>query len=63
MEYKIELPLVPTVIDSLRIFDTVRLSGTLLVARDQAHKRLTRMILAHEALPVDLACQLIYYMG
>jgi len=63
MEHKIELPLVPTVIESLRIFDTVRLSGLMLVARDQAHKRLTRMILARETLPVDIAGQLIYYMG
>ena len=63
MEYKVELPLDPEVIESLRIFDMVRLCGRLLVARDQAHKRLTQMIVEHEELPIDITNQLIYYMG
>lgn len=48
---------------ALRSGDQVRLSGTLLTARDAAHKRLTETLAAGEPLPVDLQDQVIYYVG
>ncbi|MFA6688312.1 MAG: FumA C-terminus/TtdB family hydratase beta subunit [Sphaerochaetaceae bacterium] len=47
----------------LHAFDLVTLDGTLLVARDQAHRRLVSMLDAGESLPVDLEGRMIYYMG
>ena len=39
------------------------LSGTIYTARDKAHERLAAMAGRKETLPVDLAGQVIYYMG
>lgn len=50
-------------IDSLTAGDAILLSGTLLVARDQAHRRIEEFVQRGEQLPFDLADQLIYYMG
>jgi fumarate hydratase subunit beta len=41
----------------------VRLDGRLLVARDQAHKRLAELLEAGRGLPFDPEGQIIYYMG
>jgi fumarate hydratase class I len=43
--------------------ETVLLSGHLLTGRDAAHLRLTKMLDAGEALPVDLRNRAIYYVG
>ena len=43
--------------------ETLLLNGKLLTGRDAAHKRLTDMIAAGEALPVDFTNRFIYYVG
>ncbi len=48
---------------SLRAGDSVRISGTILAARDAAHKRLVECLDRGEALPVDLHGQVVYYVG
>lgn len=60
---KIKLPLTDKDIRELRVGDEVLLSGTILVGRDQAHKRLCDLIDRGEELPVELDGAIIYYMG
>ncbi len=48
---------------SLRAGMAVRLSGTLLTARDAAHARLHQLLQASQALPVNLENQALYYVG
>ncbi len=60
---KINLPLDPETVAGLRAGDLLRLSGPLLTARDAAHKRLIEGLARGEAPPVDLAGQVIYYVG
>lgn len=43
--------------------DTLLLSGKLLTGRDAAHKRIQDMLAKGEALPVDFANRVIYYVG
>jgi fumarate hydratase subunit beta len=62
-EKRIELPLTDAVVEQLRAGDRVLLSGTLLVARDAAHKRLVELVERGEALPVDLRGQTVYFAG
>ena len=46
-----------------RAGETLLLSGRLLTGRDAAHLRMTQMLKAGEALPVDLRDRAIYYVG
>ncbi len=48
---------------SLPVGSYLLVTGQLLTARDQAHKRLVAMIEAGENLPIDLPNSLIYYCG
>lgn len=48
---------------SLRAGDRVLVTGTILAARDAAHKRLVDCLDRGEALPVDLRGQVVYYVG
>ena len=48
---------------SLRAGDIVRIEGTLLAARDCAHKRMVEYLDLGKTLPVDLDGQVIYYVG
>ncbi len=59
----ITLPFTEEVKKELRIHETVLLSGTILVGRDQVHRRFVDSIGKGEALPLDLKDQIIYYMG
>jgi fumarate hydratase subunit beta len=59
----LNLPLDAATAAGLRAGDEVELTGTVLTGRDQACARLFRMIGAGEPLPVDLAGQLIYFVG
>lgn len=59
----IQLPLIDSVISSLYIGQQVRFFGTIYTARDAAHKRLIAQSEAGEELPIDLAGQVIYYVG
>ena len=48
---------------SLRAGDSVLLSGTIIAARDAAHKELVETLRRGEKLPVDLRGAVVYYVG
>ncbi len=48
---------------ALRVGDQVLLSGVLYTGRDAAHKRFAETLARGEPLPVDLAGQVLYYVG
>ncbi len=48
---------------SLRAGDRVLITGTIIAARDAAHKKLVETLDAGESLPVDLTNAVIYYVG
>lgn len=56
-------PLTDEALAGLRAGDSVLITGTLLAARDAAHKRLAELIETGEPLPVDIAGKVIYYAG
>lgn len=60
---KLTLPLDPNDILSLNAGDAVLLSGTLLTARDAAHKRLYELLQKGESLPFDIKGETVYYVG
>lgn len=60
---RLALPLSAAVVETLHAGDELLLTGTLYVARDAAHKRMTEALGRGETLPVDLAGQAIYFMG
>lgn len=60
---KLTTPLTVEAIERLKAGDSVMLSGIIYTARDKAHKRLVETLAAGQALPVDFANQLIYYVG
>ena len=60
---RIETPLTTEDVETLRAGDSVLLSGVVYTARDAAHARLTELLKRGEPLPVDLAGQVIYYVG
>jgi len=60
---EVQVPFVPEVVETLRAGDLISLSGTLYTGRDQTHRRLCALLDAGEPLPVDLAGQLLYYVG
>lgn len=59
----VELPFEPGVLQELVAGDLVSLSGTLYTGRDQTHRRLCALLDQGKPLPVDLAGQLLYYVG
>ena len=59
----LQLPLTEKDVKNLRAGESVTLSGTLLTARDCAHKRIAEMIKKGESLPFDLKGAVIYYAG
>ena len=63
MERAITTPLTDAVIAELRAGDNVTITGTILAARDAAHKRLIELIDRGEPLPIDFAGQVIYFAG
>jgi len=60
---KVEIPFADGVIEKLRAGDLVHLSGIMLTGRDQTHRRLCALLDEGKELPVDLAGQLLYYVG
>ncbi|MBI3922271.1 MAG: fumarate hydratase C-terminal domain-containing protein [Armatimonadetes bacterium] len=48
---------------SLKAGDRVLITGTLITGRDAAHRRLMDLIEKGEPLPIDVAGQMIYYVG
>jgi len=61
--FKLSTPLTEEKIKNLKAGDTVYLNGTILGARDAAHKRFVKSIASHENLPVDLKNSTIFYVG
>ncbi|MGB3058048.1 MAG: FumA C-terminus/TtdB family hydratase beta subunit [Candidatus Omnitrophota bacterium] len=59
----IKTPLTEETIASLKAGDEVRITGTILTARDQAHLRLFNLLEQGKELPVDLNGQVVYYCG
>lgn len=59
----INAPLDQKTIDVLHAGDHVLITGTLLTARDAAHKRLVEALERGEPFPVNLAGQVVYYVG
>ena len=59
----LQTPLAEETVRGLRAGDEVLISGAVLTARDAAHVRLCSLIEAGERLPVDLAGQVIYFVG
>ncbi|MFA5571043.1 MAG: FumA C-terminus/TtdB family hydratase beta subunit [Sphaerochaetaceae bacterium] len=57
------LPLSKESIEPLRIYDRVLLSGTLLVGRDQVHKRLVSLIEQENLGDINLENETMFYMG
>jgi fumarate hydratase subunit beta len=60
---KIELPLSDDLLETLRAGDELLLTGEMYVGRDAAHKRMSEALAAGKPLPMDLAGQVIYFMG
>ena len=60
---KLQPPLSPSDIRSLRAGDQVRISGVIYTARDMAHKRLCDTVNSRKQLPFELAGAVIYYVG
>ena len=60
---KITAPFDKNVVKSLKAGDNVLISGTIIAARDAAHKALTETLARGEELPVNLAGETIYYLG
>jgi fumarate hydratase subunit beta len=63
MEKTLSTPLTDDAAAGLRSGDRVLLTGTILTARDAAHKRMTELLDAGQALPIELDGQIIYYAG
>ncbi len=60
---KLRTPLEEKDIERLKAGDEVVLTGTVLTARDAAHKRFTETLAAGKGLPVDLKGAVIFYAG
>jgi fumarate hydratase subunit beta len=56
-------PLTDNEVMDLRAGDRVLVTGTILTARDAAHKRIVDLIACGEELPVDIEGQIIYFVG
>ncbi|MCD4832022.1 MAG: Fe-S-containing hydro-lyase [Anaerohalosphaeraceae bacterium] len=59
----INTPLDGNIVRSLKVGDSVAISGTLYTARDIAHQRLCNLIARGESLPIDLQGAVIYFVG
>ena len=60
---RIKAPFDKEVVKSLKAGDNVLISGTIIAARDAAHKALTETLARGEKLPVELNGETIYYVG
>jgi fumarate hydratase subunit beta len=60
---RVEAPLSDEAVRALHAGDRVRVFGRVYGARDAAHKRMGEMLDRGEPLPVDLAGQIVYYVG
>jgi len=63
MDKYIQAPLDSKEAKELRAGDYVYITGSLYVARDAAHKRMNEVLDEGKSLPMELADNIIYYMG
>ncbi len=63
MNKYIKVPLSAEDATQLRAGDYVYISGTIYTARDAAHKRMYEALEKEQSLPVEMAGNVIYYMG
>lgn len=63
MERHIQAPISEQESISLKAGDYVYITGTIYTARDAAHKRMQETLQEGKALPIELADNMIYYMG
>lgn len=63
MEKKITAPITKDVAKTLKVGDSVLISGVIYTARDAAHERMTREKAQGIDYPIDLTNQVIYYAG
>lgn len=63
MTKKITLPITEEDIENLKAGDSVLLSGTIITGRDAAHKRLYELLQEGKELPLNIAGEIIYYVG
>jgi fumarate hydratase subunit beta len=59
----VNTPLTDEAVENLKAGDRVLLNGIIYTGRDAAHKRLVGMMEKGEELPMELAGQIIYYVG
>ncbi len=60
---KLTLPLPKQTVNLLKAGDCVEISGTVLTARDCAHKRIAELLDAGKKLPFEIKDSIIYYAG
>jgi len=60
---EVEVPFAPGVLADFKAGDLICLTGTVYTGRDQTHSRFFDLLDAGKKLPVDLAGQLLYYVG
>lgn len=63
MDKKIQAPISNEDAKSLRAGDYVYITGTIYTARDAAHKRMYEALEKSQQLPIEMANNIIYYMG
>ena len=63
MEHHIQVPMGRGDVGKLRSGDYVYITGTIYTARDAAHKRMQEALEQNKALPLEMAGNIIYYMG
>lgn len=63
MDKHITTPITSEITKNLKSGDYVYITGTIYVARDAAHKRMTEALERGEELPFDIKDSTIYYMG
>jgi fumarate hydratase subunit beta len=60
---EVRVPFTAGVLETLSAGDLVSLSGVFFTGRDQTHRRLCGLLDEGKSLPVELAGQLLYYVG
>ncbi|GFI21825.1 fumarate hydratase class I, anaerobic [Lachnospiraceae bacterium] len=63
MEKHVKAPLTDEAAKSLKAGDYVYITGTIYTARDAAHQRINQALDQNQPLPIDMAHNIIYYMG
>ena len=62
-QIEIHTPLTETTVKKLKAGDRVEITGTIYVARDQAHKRLVKLLEQGRKLPFEIKGSIIFYAG